>query len=128
VWMDFYNKSILGYGVPLINDLHTLILNWMATIEGLSWGFSFVFIMFIGTYTRVCVDYTKYSNGSFQSNLCWSCSILKMYIVFRDIFHPRQAFEEVFLIWWLNDSENLGYMNGSINLCEFFKEIIQIWF
>jgi hypothetical protein len=56
VWMDFYNKSFLGYGVQSINDLHTLILNWMASIEGLSWGFCFVFIIFIGTYTKVCVD------------------------------------------------------------------------
>jgi hypothetical protein len=36
--------------------LHTLILNWMASIESLSWGFSFFFIIFIGTYTKVCVD------------------------------------------------------------------------
>jgi hypothetical protein len=36
--------------------LHTLILNWMASIESLSWGFNLFFIIFIGTYTRVCVD------------------------------------------------------------------------
>jgi hypothetical protein len=28
----------------------------MASIESLSWDFSLFFIIFVGTYTRVCVD------------------------------------------------------------------------
>jgi hypothetical protein len=39
--------------------------------------------------------------------------------------NPRLDFEEVFLIWWLNDNENLGYMDGSIN---FLKKLFKYAF
>jgi hypothetical protein len=51
--------------------LHTLISNWMASIEGLSWGFSFLLIIFIKTYTRVCVDVLILSTQMGACNLIY---------------------------------------------------------